>query len=85
MRRNEAKEFKVYTVQLSLSAIFLIRIYTKGSVFVEFADSSSADAFLKADPKPSWNGEELLIMSKYVSGPAASPCGIPNSELFFFF
>lgn len=36
----------------------------KGSVFVEFADFSSVDAFLKADPKPTWNNQELLIMSK---------------------
>ncbi|KIK92873.1 hypothetical protein PAXRUDRAFT_12982 [Paxillus rubicundulus Ve08.2h10] len=36
----------------------------KGSVFVEFADMESVDAFLNADPKPSWNDEELLIMSK---------------------
>ncbi|PCH43220.1 hypothetical protein WOLCODRAFT_138250 [Wolfiporia cocos MD-104 SS10] len=36
----------------------------KGSVFVEFADYKSVEAFLNADPKPSWNGEELLIMSK---------------------
>lgn len=36
----------------------------KGSVFVEFADFKSVDAFLKADPKPVWNGEELVIMSK---------------------
>ena len=36
----------------------------KGSVFVEFADFKSVGAFLNADPKPTWNGEELLIMSK---------------------
>jgi hypothetical protein len=36
----------------------------QGSVFVEFADFSSVDAFLNADPKPSWNGEDLLIMTK---------------------
>ncbi|KAI0830362.1 hypothetical protein BC628DRAFT_1532193 [Trametes gibbosa] len=36
----------------------------KGSVFVEFADFKSVDAFLNADPKPTWEGEELLIMSK---------------------
>jgi hypothetical protein len=23
------------------------------------------EPFLKAEPKPSWNGEELLIMTKY--------------------
>jgi len=38
----------------------------KGSVFAEFSDQSSVNAFLNADPKPSWNGEELLIMTKYV-------------------
>lgn len=36
----------------------------KGSVFVEFADMKSAQDFLNADPKPSWDGKELLIMSK---------------------
>ncbi|KAF5353435.1 hypothetical protein D9756_008032 [Leucocoprinus leucothites] len=36
----------------------------KGSVFVEFADFSSVENFLKADPKPTWDGKELLIMSK---------------------
>lgn len=38
----------------------------QGSVFVEFAEYSSAEAFLKADPKPTWDEKELLIMSKYV-------------------
>jgi len=44
-----------------------LRILTEvlqGSVFVEFADYKSVEAFLHADPKPTWNGEELLIMSK---------------------
>lgn len=41
-----------------------IRI-SQGSVFVEFADMKSAQDFLNADPKPSWDGKELLIMSKY--------------------
>ncbi|KZT11199.1 uncharacterized protein LAESUDRAFT_720395 [Laetiporus sulphureus 93-53] len=36
----------------------------KGSVFVEFADIRSVEIFLNADPKPSWNGHELLIMTK---------------------
>ncbi|KAI0742983.1 hypothetical protein C8Q80DRAFT_1273557 [Daedaleopsis nitida] len=36
----------------------------KGSVFAEFADFKSVDVFLNADPKPTWEGEELLIMSK---------------------
>ncbi|KAI0758851.1 hypothetical protein C8Q74DRAFT_1300277 [Fomes fomentarius] len=36
----------------------------KGSVFVEFADFKAVGAFLNADPKPTWDGEELLIMSK---------------------
>ena len=36
----------------------------QGSVFVEFTDFKSVGAFLNADPKPTWNGEELLIMSK---------------------
>ena len=38
----------------------------QGSVFVEFDDMSAVEAFLNADPKPSWEGTELLIMSKWV-------------------
>jgi lupus La protein len=40
---------------------------SQGSVFVEFADFKSVDDFLKADPKPSWKGEDLLIMTKCLS------------------
>lgn len=36
----------------------------QNSVFAEFVDFSSVDAFLKADPKPTFEGKELLIMSK---------------------
>ncbi|KAF8056037.1 hypothetical protein FPV67DRAFT_1534911 [Lyophyllum atratum] len=36
----------------------------KNSVFAEFADFDHVEAFLKSDPKPSWDGEELLIMTK---------------------
>ncbi|KAF8636079.1 hypothetical protein AX17_003786 [Amanita inopinata Kibby_2008] len=36
----------------------------KGSVFTEFSDFTSVDKFLNCDPKPSWDGSELLIMSK---------------------
>ncbi|KAG6876145.1 hypothetical protein C0992_000696 [Termitomyces sp. T32_za158] len=36
----------------------------KNSVFAEFADFATVDAFLKADPKPTFEGKELLIMSK---------------------
>lgn len=44
----------------------------KGSVFVEFDSPETADKFLKSDPKPKWEGKELLIMSKkaYVDGKA---------------
>jgi lupus La protein len=37
---------------------------TQGSVFTEFLDYKSVGVFLNADPKPSWDGKELLIMSK---------------------
>lgn len=33
-------------------------------MFVEFADAAGVEAFLGAEPKPSWKDEELLIMSK---------------------
>ncbi|KAF8882863.1 hypothetical protein BD779DRAFT_1663261 [Infundibulicybe gibba] len=36
----------------------------KGSVFAEFADFNTVDAFLTSDPKPSWDGSDLLIMTK---------------------
>ncbi|TFY80739.1 hypothetical protein EWM64_g3278, partial [Hericium alpestre] len=35
-----------------------------GSVFVEFSNFETVDAFLKAEPKPSWEGKELLTMTK---------------------
>lgn len=38
----------------------------QGSVFVEFDDMSAVDRFLKAEPKPTWEGKELLIMTKSV-------------------
>lgn len=36
----------------------------QGSVFTEFVEYKSVEAFLNADPKPAWDGKELLIMSK---------------------
>jgi lupus La protein len=36
----------------------------KGSVFVEFDSEATAKAFLEVDPKPTYNGKELLIKSK---------------------
>ncbi|KAA8912382.1 hypothetical protein TRICI_003499 [Trichomonascus ciferrii] len=36
----------------------------KNSVFVEFASVEDAKKFLEADPKPTYNGNELLTMSK---------------------
>ncbi len=36
----------------------------KGSVFVEFTEMSGVEAFLNADPKPKWDGKDLVIMSK---------------------
>ncbi|KAI9435818.1 hypothetical protein H4582DRAFT_2112245 [Lactarius indigo] len=36
----------------------------KGSVFAEFVEYKSVEAFLNADPKPTWDDNELLIMSK---------------------
>ena len=35
-------------------------------MFVEFDSMSTVEKFLTADPKPTWDGKELLIMSKYV-------------------
>ncbi|PPR05429.1 hypothetical protein CVT26_011307 [Gymnopilus dilepis] len=36
----------------------------KGSVFTEFTDFETVEKFLKAEPKPTWEGKELLIMTK---------------------
>jgi lupus La protein len=36
----------------------------KGSVFVEFEDEDTMNAFLELDPKPKWQDNELKIMSK---------------------
>jgi len=36
----------------------------KGSVFCEFASMEGLKSFLAADPKPNWEGNELLTMSK---------------------
>ncbi|KAL1842900.1 hypothetical protein VTJ49DRAFT_3917 [Mycothermus thermophilus] len=36
----------------------------KGSVFVEFESAEEAEAFVNLDPKPTWKGNELLIMKK---------------------
>lgn len=40
----------------------------KGSVFVEFTDFETIDKFINADSKPTWEGKELLVMTKCVSG-----------------
>ncbi len=45
----------------------------QGSVFVEFDDMSSVEKFLTADPKPTWEGKELLTMSKCVCVIAFAP------------
>ena len=47
-------------------------------MFAEFADFKSVSAFLEADPKPTWEGEELLIMSKYVPSPGAMRGRVDN-------
>lgn len=38
--------------------------FFKGSVFVEFETLELAEKFLALDPKPTWNGHELLIKKK---------------------
>ena len=38
----------------------------QSSVFVEFTEPAGVDAFLMATPKPTWEGKELLIMTKCV-------------------
>lgn len=48
-------------------AIRLRRAYDKtfkGSVFVEFDTEELQKKFLELDPKPKWNGQDLLIKSK---------------------
>ena len=41
----------------------------KGSVFAEFTDFETVDKFVNADPGPTWEGKELLVMTKCVPGP----------------
>ncbi|KAI9762053.1 MAG: hypothetical protein M4579_000689 [Chaenotheca gracillima] len=36
----------------------------KGSVYVEFVDEATQQAFLALDPKPKWQGNDLVIKSK---------------------
>ena len=69
MRRDDAKKFKVCSAEPLITSIILTTL--QGSVFVEFKELASVEKFLKADPKPQWNGTELLIMSKCV--PLSSP------------
>ena len=38
--------------------------FTQGSVFIEFAGSDSVAKFLALDPKPTFEGAELEVMSK---------------------
>lgn len=46
-----------------LRRVFQTKLF-KGSVFVEFDSEATQQQFLNLDPKPKWNGTELLIMSK---------------------
>ena len=58
------------------NAIRLRRTYThifKGSVFVEFVDEATQQAFMALEVKPKWKGQDLLIKTKkeYVDEKAA--------------
>jgi lupus La protein len=72
MRRIDGSKEKEFKVRFSSAGVFYMLCRSRvtsqntlqGSVFVEFADFASVGAFLNADPKPSWNDQELLIMSK---------------------
>jgi hypothetical protein len=66
MEHDEMKVFKVNDLVSRSRDLNQRLICVQNSVFVEFADFSSVNAFLKADPKPAWDGKDLLIMSKYV-------------------
>jgi lupus La protein len=46
------------------SSCLPISDHSQGSVFAEFLDYKDAEAFLSAEPKPSWDDNELLTMSK---------------------
>jgi len=46
------------------SSCLRISDHSQSSVFAEFLDYKDAEAFLNAEPKPSWDGDELLTMSK---------------------
>ena len=64
MRRDENKKFKVpYCWQL----VMLLSLNNEqNSVFVEFTEPSGVEAFLNADLKPTFDGKELITMTKFV-------------------
>ena len=57
LRRSRCA-FPIYVQSLRTSDV------SQGSVFTEFVEYKGVEAFLNADPKPAWEGKELLIMSK---------------------
>lgn len=65
-----------FTPHGPLNAVRLRRTkdqFFKGSVFVEFADEQTMQTFWALDPKPQWNGEELMWKTKqdYIEGKEA--------------
>ena len=68
MRRVDGKkEFKIYSIYYHMLYRTSFIPFRQGSVFVEFADVVGVDAFLNADPKPSWKGDELLSATRFRS------------------
>jgi len=53
----------------------------KGSVFVEFQDEKTAEAFLKLDPKPLWKGKHELEIKPKGEYMAIKRAQIDNGEL----
>ncbi|KAK7518115.1 RNA-binding La domain protein [Phyllosticta citriasiana] len=68
---NEMTQFNIEKFFLQYDSFKSVRLRRtfpskkfKGSVFVEFEDEATQQAFLKLDPKPKYEGKDLLIMSK---------------------
>ncbi|EJD36598.1 hypothetical protein AURDEDRAFT_188358 [Auricularia subglabra TFB-10046 SS5] len=65
-----ARDLENWFTQFAYVAAVNMRFETKGprvfkgSVYVEFADILEAEAFVALQPPPSWNGTELLTMTK---------------------
>ena len=77
-----------YKVRFRFSSYFSkLTLFDQGSVFVELSSAADVATFLALDPKPTYEGAELLVMSKCVESSFllcaitdASPAEPPTSK-----